>query len=150
MVLCVLSSFAINMAEEERAGCNTFIVFLTSCDCCCSLPLLYGAVGLSAVYDCGISWSYLLPLPNTVLYCVYKHQTCSHFRYSLYLIKCFNRISLIFIKKKQHDVSCVTKQKQTKRSTIITHWNTYNFSIHFKPNLLNTLSKRKLRAAQTF
>ena len=85
-ILCVISSFAINIAEEEKAGYFTFIVFLMSCDCCCSLPLLYAAVGLSAVYDCGISWSYLLPLPNTVIYCVYKHLFCSHFRQSLNLI----------------------------------------------------------------
>ena len=41
-------------------GCFTFIVFLISCGCYCSLPLPHGAVGRSEVCDCGISWSYSL------------------------------------------------------------------------------------------
>ena len=39
---------------EERAGCfASWFVFLVSCDCCVVLP--HGAMGLSAVCDCGIS-----------------------------------------------------------------------------------------------
>ena len=38
---------------EERAGCFALFVFLVSHDCCVALP--YDAMGLSAVYDCGIS-----------------------------------------------------------------------------------------------
>ena len=38
---------------EEGAGCFTWFVFLVSPDCCVALPL--GAMGLSAVCDCGIS-----------------------------------------------------------------------------------------------
>ena len=37
----------------ERAGCCTFVVFLMSRDCSVVLP--HGAVGKSAVCDCGIS-----------------------------------------------------------------------------------------------
>ena len=38
---------------EERAGCFAKFVFLVSRDCCVALPR--GAMGLSAVCDCGIS-----------------------------------------------------------------------------------------------
>ena len=38
---------------EDRAGCFAFFVFLVSRDCCVALPR--GAMGLSAVCDCGIS-----------------------------------------------------------------------------------------------
>ena len=45
---------------EVRAGCFTLIVFLLLCGCLCSVSLPHGAVGWSAVCECGISWSYLL------------------------------------------------------------------------------------------
>ena len=35
------------------SGPVTFIVFLMSCGCYCSLPIPRGAVGWSAVCDCG-------------------------------------------------------------------------------------------------
>ena len=38
---------------EERAGCFALFVFLVSRDYCVALPR--GAMGLSAVCDCGIS-----------------------------------------------------------------------------------------------
>ena len=41
--------------EEERAGCFIIMVFLMSCDCCVSVVLLRDAMGLSAVFGCGIS-----------------------------------------------------------------------------------------------
>ena len=41
-----------------RAGCFAYFVFLVSRDCC--VALFRGAMDLSAVCDCGISWSYLL------------------------------------------------------------------------------------------
>ena len=41
------------LAEEKRAGCVVAV---------CSLSLPHGAVGWSAVCDCGISWSYPLPV----------------------------------------------------------------------------------------
>ena len=44
--------------EREKAGCFTLIVFLLSCDYSCSLALPHDAVGWSAVYECGIFWSY--------------------------------------------------------------------------------------------
>ena len=40
---------------EERAGCFSLFVFLVSRDCCVAVPR--ATVGLSAVCDCGISWS---------------------------------------------------------------------------------------------
>ena len=43
---------------EERTGCFTLIVFLITIDYKCSVALLHGAMGSSAVCDCGISWSY--------------------------------------------------------------------------------------------
>ena len=52
-VLCVLSSFAI-ILMGKRAGCFILFVLLMFCGCYCSIALLHGAMGLSAVYDCGI------------------------------------------------------------------------------------------------
>ena len=40
---------------EERAASFTLIVFLITCYCFIAFP--HGAVGWSAVHDCGISWS---------------------------------------------------------------------------------------------
>ena len=39
-----------------------------------------------------------------------------------------NNICLIFVRKRRHEVSLITKQKQicNKRSIISTHWNTFN------------------------
>ena len=54
-LLCVLSSFAIHLEEEERTGCFTFIVLRMSCYCKCSVTLPHGAVGWSALFDWGIS-----------------------------------------------------------------------------------------------
>ena len=50
-LLCVHSSFAIIlMGKKELVA---LFVFLVSHDCCVGLP--HGAMGLSAVCDCGIS-----------------------------------------------------------------------------------------------
>ena len=35
---------------------SVYVGFLVSCDC--YVAILHGAVGWSAVFDCGISWSY--------------------------------------------------------------------------------------------
>ena len=43
------------MGKRERAGFFALIVFLVSCDSQCSVALPRGAVGSSAVCDCGIS-----------------------------------------------------------------------------------------------
>ena len=60
-VLSGLSSLAfLLMGKRERAGCLTFIVFLVSCDCKCSVALPHVAVGWSAKCDCSISWLYSL------------------------------------------------------------------------------------------
>ena len=55
-MLCILSVFfSIILHGEESAGCFALIVFLMPCDCKFSVALPNGAVGLSAVCDCGIS-----------------------------------------------------------------------------------------------
>ena len=56
----VVPYFVSSLDWEERAGCFTLFVLLVSCDCCLALPL--GAVGLSAVFNCGISSSYSLTI----------------------------------------------------------------------------------------
>ena len=40
---------------RERTVCLNVIVFLMSCDCYCSVAPPHGALGWSAVCDCGIS-----------------------------------------------------------------------------------------------
>ena len=52
------------LGEEKRARCFAWFVLLVSRDCCVALPR--GALGLSAVCDCGISKSYSLSL--TIFY----------------------------------------------------------------------------------
>ena len=47
--------FCNHLDEEERAGYIAFIVFWMSCYCKCSVAQPHGAVGRSAVCDCGIS-----------------------------------------------------------------------------------------------
>ena len=59
---------------EERTGCFTYIVFLVLLGYYRSLPLHQGAMGWSAVCDCGISWSYsltyLVPVLDLILFFV--------------------------------------------------------------------------------
>ena len=52
--------FSNHLDVGERAGCFSEFVFLVSCDCCVALPP--SDMGLSAVCDSGISWSYSLIL----------------------------------------------------------------------------------------
>ena len=53
---CYVSFLFYNrLDEEERAGCFAFIFFLMSCYCKCSVAFPHGAVGWSAICDCGIS-----------------------------------------------------------------------------------------------
>ena len=47
--------WGMKIEEEVKAGCFAFIVLQMSCYCKCSVALPCGAVGWSAVYDCGIS-----------------------------------------------------------------------------------------------
>ena len=57
---------------EESTGCFAKIVFfLVSCDCCVALPC--GAIGLSAVCDCGISLSYSLTIFIWLFSCYGDH-----------------------------------------------------------------------------
>ena len=44
-----------DVEEEERVGCFAFVVLRMSCWCKCSVTLPHGAMGWSAVCDCGIS-----------------------------------------------------------------------------------------------
>ena len=56
-VLCfgLFSNATLSSRGEERTDCFTLIVFLMYCCCQCSVAPPYDVVGLSAVYDCGIS-----------------------------------------------------------------------------------------------
>ena len=65
---CFVSFLVFNHLYErdrERAVCSTLFAFLVSCDC--YVALSHEAMGLSAVCDCGISWSYSL-----VFFCIYN------------------------------------------------------------------------------
>ena len=61
VLVCVLVCITLcpfyfcNLDAEVRSGCFASIVFRMSCYCKCSVVLLHGAVGWSAVYDCGIA-----------------------------------------------------------------------------------------------
>ena len=51
----MISSFAIVFQEEGRAGRFTIIIaFLMSCDFFCTVALPHGAVGWSALCNCGM------------------------------------------------------------------------------------------------
>ena len=54
----IKENWQLALTEEGRAGGFTLFscVFLFSCGCLCSSFLPRGAVGLSVVCDCGISW----------------------------------------------------------------------------------------------
>ena len=54
-LLCVHSSVCSHFEEEEKAGCFAIIVLPMYCFHKCPVTLPHGAVGLSAVCDCGIS-----------------------------------------------------------------------------------------------
>ena len=55
-LLCVRPfEFCNHLEEEGKAGCFAIIVFQMYCYYICSVALLHGAVGWSAVCDCGIS-----------------------------------------------------------------------------------------------
>ena len=59
IVLCIVVRYFVvcnHLDGEERAGCFALFVFLMSRDCC--VALLHGAMGLSAVCNCGISISF--------------------------------------------------------------------------------------------
>ena len=45
---------------EKRAASFTLVVFLITHYCYCFIAFPHGAMGWSAVHDCGISWSDLL------------------------------------------------------------------------------------------
>ena len=52
--------FCNHLDEEERTDCFALVLFRMSCYYKCSMALPHGAVGWSAVCDCGISRSYSL------------------------------------------------------------------------------------------
>ena len=52
--------FCNHLEEEEKAGCFAVIVLQMYCYYKCSVALPHGAMGWSAVYECGISLSYSL------------------------------------------------------------------------------------------
>ena len=58
VLLCIpLCPFYVfnHLEEGERAGCFAFIVLRKSCYCKCSVTLPHGALGWSAMCDCGFS-----------------------------------------------------------------------------------------------
>ena len=58
-LLCVISSFAIILMRKRELVAKFFFVFRMSCYCKCSVALPDGAVGRSAVCECGFFWSYM-------------------------------------------------------------------------------------------
>ena len=60
----VHTHFCNHLDLEERAGCFSMFVFLVFCDCCVTLPP--SDMGLSAVCDSGISWSYSLTISECI------------------------------------------------------------------------------------
>ena len=46
-------SFAITLVGKESASCFTLNAFLMVCDCLCSVALPHGAMGWTAICDCG-------------------------------------------------------------------------------------------------
>ena len=57
IVPIVFSSLCNHLTEEEKAGCFISIIFFLSCECLCTVSLPLGAMGLTVVCDCCISWS---------------------------------------------------------------------------------------------
>ena len=57
VLLCITLCpyFCNHLDEEEKAGCFAIIVLWMYCYYKCSVALPHGAVGWSAVCDCGIS-----------------------------------------------------------------------------------------------
>ena len=64
----VLSSFAI-ILMRKRELIALLLVFWMSCYCKCPVALPQGAVGWSAVCDCGNSWSYSLTFCRVMTNC---------------------------------------------------------------------------------
>ena len=62
--------FDSNLSEEEIAGCFPLIVS----GCLWSVSLPHGAIGLSAVCNCDISWSYS-PFLSSVCNVIYSAKT---------------------------------------------------------------------------
>ena len=62
MVLGVVSSLAIMILLRKRE------LVALQCGCLCSVSLYQGAVGSSAVCDCGVSWPYFLHWFNKKIY----------------------------------------------------------------------------------
>ena len=69
-----LFSFTNHMLRRRKLVCFVCVVLRLS-RLCVSVSLAHGAVGLSAVCDCGISWSFSL----TFCLCVYTFVNCSMF-----------------------------------------------------------------------
>ena len=54
-LVCITLCPCNHLEEEEKAGCFAFVVFWISGYCKCPVAIPHGAVGWSAVCDCGIS-----------------------------------------------------------------------------------------------
>ena len=53
-LFCYSALYVHRFDGEDRTGCFTLMFFLKHCGCYCSVALPHGAVGWSAVCDCGI------------------------------------------------------------------------------------------------
>ena len=64
VILCFVVRYFVSILilldGEERPGCFAWVFFIVSLDCLVALPR--GTMALSAVCDCGISWSYSLTI----------------------------------------------------------------------------------------
>ena len=59
-IIYIVSFLVWNHLAEEESWLLTLVVFLLLCGCWSSMSLPHGALGWTAEYDCGISWSYSL------------------------------------------------------------------------------------------
>ena len=96
-LLFVLSSFAIIFKRKRESCCFAFIVLRMSCYCKSFVTLPHGAVGWSALCDCGISWSYSLFVSPTLTLIQYFHDSC-HILYYYFSSKKHTLIYIIVVK----------------------------------------------------
>ena len=107
IILCfvvryIMSILVFNHLDgEESTGCFTLFVFLVSRDCCVAPP--HDATALSAVCDCGISWSYSVTvlLRNPIFLWFFRvvviWNPCLTFRIRAWYSSCVSQHSIYII-----------------------------------------------------
>ena len=76
-----------------------YFVLMVSRDCCVALP--HGAMSLSAVCDCGISWSYLLTISQLytrILYSAFWFAVSFFFFVKSYVMICSSLVTEVYQK----------------------------------------------------